>query len=65
MSDYLYPFESDIRAFAESEHDIIEQATLLWRILHHMILPYQEKHQDWVFIRHEDISHKFNSDADW
>lgn len=56
MRDYLYPFESDIRAFAESEHNIVEQAILLWRIIHHMILLYQEKYKDWVFIRHEDIS---------
>ena len=56
MRDYLYPFESEIRAFAETEHDIMEQATLLWKIIHHTILLYQEKHHDWVFIRHEDIS---------
>ena len=56
MRDYLYPFESEIRTFAETEHDIIEQATLLWRIIHYTILQYQEKHKDWIFIRHEDIS---------
>ena len=56
MRDYLAPFEADIRAFAEKEHDIFEQATLLWRIIHHLIIQYQEKHKDWVFLRHEDIS---------
>lgn len=56
MRDYLYPFEAEIRAFAETEHDIMEQATLLWKIIHHTILLYQEKHTDWVFMRHEDIS---------
>ncbi len=56
MRDYLYPFESDIRAFAETDHDIMEQASLLWRIIHHTILRYQKKYKDWVFIRHEDIS---------
>jgi hypothetical protein len=29
---------------------------LLWRIIHFTILQYQEKHKDWIFIRHEDIS---------
>ena len=56
MRDYLYPFESEIRAFVQTEHDIMEQATLLWRIIHFTILQYQEKHKDWIFIRHEDLS---------
>jgi len=56
MRDYLAPFEVEICAFAQKEHDILEQATLLWRIMHHLILQYQEKHKDWIFLRHEDIS---------
>jgi len=56
MRDYLAPFETEIQAFAQTEHDILEQATLLWRIIHHLILRYQEKHKDWIFLRHEDIS---------
>lgn len=56
MRDYLSPFESEIRAFAQNEHHIMEQATLLWRMIHHTILVYKEKHQGWIFIRHEDIS---------
>ena len=56
MRDYLAPFEAEIRAFAETEHDILEQGTLLWRILHYVILQYKEKYKDWIFLRHEDIS---------
>lgn len=56
MRDYLAPFEAEICAFAQKEHDILEQATLLWRIIHHLILQYQEKNRDWIFFRHEDIS---------
>jgi len=56
MRDYLAPFEAEIRAFAKTEHDILEQATLLWRILHYVILQYQEKHKNWIFLRHEDLS---------
>ena len=56
MRDYLDPFEAEIRAFAEKEHNILEQATLLWRIIHYLILRYQEKYKHWIFLRHEDIS---------
>lgn len=56
MRDHLSPFETEIRAFAQQEHDIIEQGILLWRIIHHVILKFQQSHQDWVFLRHEDLS---------
>jgi hypothetical protein len=56
MRDYLAPFEEEIRAFAEKEHDILAQATLLWKIIHYLILTYHEKYPDWIFLRHEDIS---------
>lgn len=56
MKDHLYPFEADIRAQIEKEHDIIDQAALLWRLIYHMVVQYQRNHDDWVFVRHEDIS---------
>jgi hypothetical protein len=56
MQDHLGLFEAEIREFAEHEHDILDQAILLWRIIHHMILKYQDAHKDWFFLRHEDMS---------
>jgi hypothetical protein len=40
------------------KHDLIERAALLWKIIHQVILKYQEKHKDWIFLRHEDISRR-------
>ena len=56
MRDYLAPFEEDLRAFAREEHDILDQGILLWRIIHYLILHYQEKYKEWIFLRHEDAS---------
>ena len=56
MKDHLYPFEADIRAYIEKEHDIIDQAALLWRIIYYMVVQYKKNHDDWAFVRHEDIS---------
>lgn len=56
IRDHLAPFEAEIRAFAQQEQDIIEQGILLWRIIHHVILKFQRSHQDWIFLRHEDLS---------
>jgi hypothetical protein len=56
MRDHLAPFADEIEKFAQHEQDILDQAILLWRMMHHMILKYREAHEDWIFLRHEDIS---------
>ena len=37
------------------EHDIIEQAILLWNLVHCVLLRYREKNPGWIFVRHEDL----------
>ncbi len=56
MKDHLYPFEKEIREYAKRKHDIIDQATLLWRLMYHIVLKYKRSHKDWIFVRHEDLS---------
>lgn len=56
MNDYFQPYEAQISDFARKQHDIIEQAALVWKLIHHVIGKYQANHPDWLFIRHEDLS---------
>lgn len=56
LRDYLEPFQDDMIACAQSDTDIIEQACLLWRIIHYMILCYREQYPHWIVARHEDLS---------
>ena len=57
MNGQLKRFASDIERFAEIEQGLIDQAILFWKIAHHQIATYRDKHQDqWIFIRHEDIT---------
>lgn len=56
MNDHLSQFEAEIKRFAEEPHDIVDQAALLWTLIHHMIKKYQKNHPDWIFVRHEDLS---------
>ncbi len=55
MRDHLSSFQAEISEYVNHEHSIIDQATLLWRLLHHMIRDYQRAHPDWCFVRHEDL----------
>lgn len=56
LRDHLSPFEADIEKYAKQEQDIIDQAALLWKIIHYVVAKYQSLHPDWIFVRHEDLS---------
>lgn len=55
MRDRLEPFRHRIEEFARTEHDCLDQAVLLWNLIHHTIRGYQQRHPDWLFCRYEDI----------
>ena len=56
MRDYLSPFEDEIKRYSVKRYEVIDQAILLWRVIHFMISKYQHNHTDWIFIRHEELS---------
>lgn len=56
MEDHLSPFREEIAAFAREEHDILDQAALLWRLVHHTVAEYRAHHAEWLIVRHEDLS---------
>ena len=56
LRDYLGPYEDEIRAAAERPPDGIDQAILLWRLIYHTVGTFRERHPDWTFVRHEDLS---------
>lgn len=58
MEERLAPFASRIHQAAHrpEEGDIIERGSLLWCIFAHVIDMYRQRHDDWVFVRHEDLA---------
>jgi hypothetical protein len=56
MRDLLSGYRDDIERFAEREHEIIDQAILLWNLIHAAIAEYRRRRPDWHFARHEDLS---------
>jgi hypothetical protein len=53
---HLSPFQSEMEHLSHSKNDAVEEGTLLWRIIHHMIMKYMQAHPDWLYVRHEDLS---------
>jgi hypothetical protein len=58
LRDLLGPMEEELREFVmpAQEPDIVDQAAMLWKALHYVIHEFQQRHPDWLFIRHEDLS---------
>jgi sulfotransferase family protein len=56
MEEHLAPFQAEIEDFVKNDHDIVDQAALLWKLIHNMILKYQKIHPDWSFVRFEDLA---------
>lgn len=56
LKHYLNTFESDIREHVANEKGWISQAILLWNCIHHTLNIYQDKHPEWMFVKHEHLS---------
>jgi len=56
MRDLLGPFEDQIRLFTAEQQPLLDQAILLWRIIHHVILAYRDRRPAWMILRLEDIA---------
>lgn len=58
MRDLLAPLESEIREYARAPltQHALDEAAFLWKVIHHVIGIYQERHPDWIFLRYEDLA---------
>jgi hypothetical protein len=57
MRDFLAGYEADLRAYSAREHDIVDQAILLWNIQTEAIARLRERRAgEWAFTRLEDYS---------
>jgi len=56
MEEWLADYADQIETFARKEQYIVDQAALLWSILYDVVSQYEERHQSWVFLRHEDVA---------
>jgi len=57
MRNHLKPFEPEMRELSEKEFtNIIDQASLLWKIIYSTARKFEKKHSDWLFVRHENLA---------
>ena len=59
MRDWLEPYRrSSSRRSPRREQEIVDQAILLWNVIHHALAAYRARHPDWPFLRLEDLSRR-------
>jgi hypothetical protein len=58
MRDHLQPYAEELHRFAEHEQDIVDQAILLWLVIHDVMDTYARRHPDWLVVRQEDLARR-------
>jgi hypothetical protein len=56
MRDVLGPFEAELREFAAAPRPVLDQAILLWKIIHSAVARYRDRRPDWLYLRLEDVA---------
>jgi hypothetical protein len=56
MKGPLAGYRAEVERFAASEQDVVDQAALIWVMLHDVIDGYRTDHAEWSYVRHEDLS---------
>jgi Sulfotransferase family len=56
MEEQLQDFEGEITGMVKAKPDIIDQASLLWRLIYSVLLDYRAAHPGWIFVRQEDLA---------
>lgn len=59
MKSLLAPLAEKIEAQQRRADDPVGDAILAWNIFHHVIAVYRQRHPDWLFFRHEDLSRDY------
>jgi hypothetical protein len=56
MRDLLAPHREEIERYASGNRPVVDQAILLWILIHDVLRGYRERHPGWAFARLEDLS---------
>ena len=57
VQSYLHPFREELTEYARNPPcDVVDEGILVWRLIYNTVTQYQERHHDWLFVRHEDLS---------
>jgi hypothetical protein len=56
MRDLLGEYRREVERLAAEEGEIVDQAILLWNLIHSAIRTYRDRRPEWHFARHEDLS---------
>ena len=52
---YLYDYVDEMAA-SRVDDDLINQAALMWKLMHHVIRCFEQEHPEWLYYKHEDLS---------
>jgi hypothetical protein len=56
MRDLLEPCRADLEEYSKDKYGVIAKAAAFWKFVYFVVDGYRQRHADWLFVRHEDLS---------
>lgn len=56
VEEQLSPFQDQILEYSKKQYPLIDQAILIWNIVHYQMHNYMKNYPQWYFVKHEDLS---------
>jgi hypothetical protein len=56
LRDHLGPMRADLERMAEGDHDLVDEAIVLWNALYGVVRTLDERHPEWQVLRYEDLA---------
>jgi len=56
IQNHFPDYANEMNDLARNKKPPIQNNVLAWRLLHKRILQYRDRHRDWYFVKHEDLS---------
>ncbi len=56
LSELLPAYRDRVEAFAQTPPNLLDTAILQWLLAYEAVRQYQERHPEWIYVRHEDLS---------
>jgi hypothetical protein len=56
MEEHFAPYRAEIEDVARHRYGVVDEAALLWKLIHSVVVTYRERRPSWVVVRYEDLA---------
>ena len=58
LETYFSAYETEIVNYTKNEQSLIDQLSLLWKLIYSVVAEYQQKYPEWLILKYEEVCKK-------